>query len=68
LSRRQENKIKIDSLKSFQNLSGIEPPTTSLASIWYEYTFSVMNQMIANLTDDENPLGVIKILSISPKD
>ena len=57
--------ISKDSLRSFQNLSGIEPPSTSLSSIWYEYTFSVMNQMVANLTEGENPLGSNKILSIN---
>ena len=38
--------ISKDSVKSFQNLSGIDPPTKSLVSIWYEYTFSVMSQII----------------------
>jgi hypothetical protein len=57
--------ISKDSLSSFQNLSGIEPPSTSLASIWYEYTFSVMNQMVGNLTEGTNPLGGAKIQSIN---
>jgi hypothetical protein len=54
-----------DSIKSFQNLSGVEPPTKSLASIWYEYTFSIMNQMVGNLTEGTNPLGGTKIQSIN---
>lgn len=54
-----------DSIKSFQNLSGIKPPTKSLASIWYEYTFSIMNQMVGNLTEGTNPLGGAKIQSIN---
>lgn len=57
--------ISKDSMKSFQNLSGIEPPTQSLASIWYEYSFSVMNQMMGNLTEGTNPLGANKIQSIN---
>jgi len=52
-----------DSIKSFQNLSGVEPPTNSLASLWYEYTFSMMNQMLGNLTEDTNPIGGNKIKS-----
>jgi tetratricopeptide (TPR) repeat protein len=54
-----------DSIKSFQNLSEVEPPTESLASIWYEYTFSVMNQMVGNITEGTNPLGATKIQSIN---
>jgi hypothetical protein len=54
-----------DSIKSFQNLSGVEPPTKSLASTWYEYTFSIMNQMVGNLTEGTNPLGDNKIQSIN---
>jgi hypothetical protein len=54
-----------DSIKSFQNLSGIDPPTNSLASIWYEYTFSIMNQMVGNLTEGSHPLGGNKIQSIN---
>lgn len=54
-----------DSIKSFQNISGIEPPTNSLTSLWYEYTFSVMNQMLGNLTEGTNPLGGNKIQSIN---
>lgn len=42
--------ISKDSIKSFQNLSGIEPPTKSLASIWYDYTTAVTNKMLQNLT------------------
>jgi hypothetical protein len=43
--------ISKDSIKSFQNVSGIQPPTNSLTSIWYDYTFSVMDQMMGNLTE-----------------
>ena len=54
-----------DSIKSFQNVSGVEPPAKSLASIWYEYTFSIMNQMVGNLTEGTNLLGGNKIQSIN---
>jgi hypothetical protein len=57
--------ISKDSVKSFQNLSGIEPPTKSLGSIWYEYSFSVMNKMSGNLTGGTNSLGSNKIQSIN---
>lgn len=57
--------ISKDSVESFQNLSGIEPPTQSLASIWYEYSFSVINQMMTNLTEGTSPLGITKIQSIN---
>jgi hypothetical protein len=57
--------ISKDSIKSLQNLSGIEPPTKSLASIWYDYTPSVMNQMLGNLTDANNPLGRNEIKSVN---
>jgi hypothetical protein len=57
--------ISKDSLESFQNLSSIPPPSKSLSSVWYEYSFSVMNQMMGNLTERKNPLGTSKIQSIN---
>ena len=57
--------ISKDSIKSFHNLSGIQPPTKSLASIWYEYTFSVMNQMMGNLTASNNQFVSNEIKSVN---
>jgi hypothetical protein len=54
-----------DSVKSLQNLSGIAPPTESLASIWYEYTLSALNQMAGNLSEGKNSIGGNKIMSIN---
>lgn len=54
-----------DSVNSLQNLSGIAPPTDSLASIWYEYTFSALNQMAGNLSEGKNSIGGNKIMSIN---
>ena len=54
-----------DSVKSLQNHSGIAPPTESLASIWYEYTFSALNQMAGNLSEVKNSIGGNKIMSIN---
>jgi hypothetical protein len=57
--------ISKDSIKSFQNLSGIESPTKSLASIWYEYTTAVTNKMLQNLTEGSNITGINEIQSVN---
>jgi hypothetical protein len=57
--------ISKDSIKSFQNLSGIEPPTKSLASIWYDYTSEVTNKMLQNLIEGNNTIGRNEVRSIN---
>ena len=57
--------ISKDSIKSFQNLSGIEPPTKSLASIWYDYTSEVTNKMLQNLIEGNNTIGRNEVQSIN---
>jgi hypothetical protein len=57
--------ISKDSIKYFQNLSGIEPPTKSVSSIWYDYTLAVINEMLGNLTGANTPAGSNEIKSVN---
>jgi len=57
--------IDKDAIKSFQNLSGIQPPTKSLSSIWYDYALSIMNQIMSNVTASTNPFVRNAIKSVN---
>jgi hypothetical protein len=57
--------ISKDTIKSFQNQSGIEPPTESSASIWYDYTNVVTNKMLQNLIEGNNTIDEIQSVNHS---